>query len=254
VAVPSYDFSAHHVLITGGTRGLGLEAARAFAAAGAAVTVTGTASLLAYYDSDLSSFGYHQLDLTDGDEIASLASRVGPVDVLVNAAAPRLFPGLDDGEREFVAHAARIGLIGPLQLATRLRLRMSGVHGHEGGRSVVNLPAVEGWFGLAHDAPPAAAALAATTHRLGTAWARSGVRLNSITAVEHVPMPRSAVRVQIERHPGQLLTRTAANRQATRRQATHQQIIDVTLFLASAGAAGISGQTLPVGAQSGSSP
>jgi NAD(P)-dependent dehydrogenase (short-subunit alcohol dehydrogenase family) len=38
---PSYDFSGRRVLVTGGTRGMGLYVAQAFADAGAQVTVTG---------------------------------------------------------------------------------------------------------------------------------------------------------------------------------------------------------------------
>src|ERR671910_11290 len=85
---PSYDFAGRHVLVTGGTRGLGLNLAHAFADAGARVTVTGTQYLRAWYDADLSRFGYDQLELSDRDSVAAVAGRVDRIDVLVNNAPP----------------------------------------------------------------------------------------------------------------------------------------------------------------------
>lgn len=241
MGAPSYDFSGRHVLVTGGARGVGLMVARAFLDSGAEVTVTGTASLLASYDSDLSGLAYEQLDLTDGDQIAELAARLGHVDVLVNAAAPRLASGVDPVERDFVAQAARLALLGPFQLATRLRHRMA-TSPTRGGGSVVNLPATRRWFEIApHDTSPDVA-LEEVTRRVGTSWARLGVRLNTVTAPLDVPTQQPRVRVQIDTGSGPLLTRTALPRTTVQRE-----LIDVSLFLASSGAAGLSGQTLRLG-------
>lgn len=241
MAVPSYDFSGRHVLVTGGTRGLGLLVARSLAEAGADVTVAGTASLTAYYDSDLDGLAYEQVDLVDGDSIADLAARLGHVDILVNAASPRLPVDLDPAEREFTAQTVRLGLAGPVQLATRLRLRMA-TSPARGGGSVVNLPPTKRWFELSHGAPAAEGELIRVTQRLGASWARAGVRFNSVTAPLDVPTQRSGFRVQIERHSGPLLTRTQSPRTATQRD-----LIDLALFLASSGASGLSGQTLQLG-------
>lgn len=245
MGVPSYDFSGRRVLVTGGTRGLGLLVAQAFARSGAEVTVTGTASFVSYYDPEVAQLGYRQLDLTDGDEIASLAANLGHVDVLVNAASPRLSTAIDAGEREFVAQAARLALVGPFQLATRLRHRMASSD-MTGGGAVVNLPATQGWFALADGDADTDAELERHTQRIGGTWARLGVRVNSVTAPLTVPSPRSSVQVRIEHGSGPLLTRAVDTRTATLRQ-----VCDLTLFLASSGAAGLSGLTLPVGATSG---
>ncbi len=243
---PSYDFSGRRVLVTGGTRGLGLQVARAFAEADAAVTVTGTASFVSYYDPEVSRFDYRQLDLTDGDEIAALAAGLGHVDVLVNAAAPRLSTVVDDGEREFLAQAAHLGLVGPFQLATRLRHRMASSD-MRGGGAVVNLPATRGWLAIGAGGPGPDVELERTTQRLGSSWGRTGVRVNTITAPLTVPAPRSSAQVRIDPGHGPLLTRRVDSPTETQRQ-----ILDLTLFLASTGAAGLSGQTLPVAAAAGS--
>ncbi|MCB0906490.1 MAG: SDR family oxidoreductase [Nocardioidaceae bacterium] len=245
---PSYDFSGRHVLVTGGSRGLGYLLARTFSRHGARVTITGTQSLTSYYDADLTGFDYRQLDLTDGESIAELAERVGHLDVLVNNAAPRLPFGVDAGEREFIAQAARIGLVGPLQLGTRLRLDLA-TSTLRGGGAVVNMPSIKRWFDLTHGSEVAELEVDRFTQRVGTAWARLGIRVNSVTAPEMVPTQRSGLSVRIEQGSAPLMTRTQVPGAVTQRE-----IVDVALFLASDGAAGLAGQTLLVGATTPTAP
>ncbi|WP_156623814.1 SDR family NAD(P)-dependent oxidoreductase, partial [Mycobacterium sp. 852002-40037_SCH5390672] len=57
----NFDFTGAHVLVTGGTSGIGNAIATAFAAAGAAVTVTGTRGSPADYpETELGAFTYRQ--------------------------------------------------------------------------------------------------------------------------------------------------------------------------------------------------
>ena len=48
----TFDFAGRHVLVTGGSSGIGLGIARAFEDAGAHVTITGTRISAADYDAD----------------------------------------------------------------------------------------------------------------------------------------------------------------------------------------------------------
>ncbi len=82
----TFDFTDAAVLVTGGTSGIGHATARAFALAGASVTVTGTRASVADYDADLSSFAFCQLEMRDAGAIDALAETVDRVDVLVNNA------------------------------------------------------------------------------------------------------------------------------------------------------------------------
>ena len=56
----SFDFSGRVIPVTGGTQGVGLGIARAFANAGAEVHITGKRNAAADYDDDLSGFAYHR--------------------------------------------------------------------------------------------------------------------------------------------------------------------------------------------------
>ena len=71
---PSYDFSGAHVLITGGTSGIGAAAAAAYREAGANVTITGTRGSASEYDADLSGYRYLQMDIEDGASIDAVAA------------------------------------------------------------------------------------------------------------------------------------------------------------------------------------
>jgi 3-oxoacyl-[acyl-carrier protein] reductase len=235
----TYDFRGRRVLVTGGTRGLGLTIATAFLRSGASVSVTGTSYTTSSYDADLTGIRYHQLELTDHDSIARVADEAGRIDVLVNAAGLHLPHPHDPTEREFAKQATRIGLVGPMQLTSRLRYRLAEST-MRGGGAVVNTQSVCRWFELAHGAPAAHTQMLETTARLAGEWARSGIRVNTVAATVTVPR-QSQLSVQIERNSGPLLTRRRPVRSGT-----FQDVASVALFLASSGAAYVTGQTLTV--------
>jgi 3-oxoacyl-[acyl-carrier protein] reductase len=237
---PSYDFSGRRVLITGGTRGMGLYVAHAFADAGAHVTVTGNQYLRAYYDADLSRFGYDQLRLMDRDSVSAVAGRVRDLDILVNNAPPAMPADADVTERQFLGHAVQLGLVGPFALTHRLRYRL-GQSSMYGVGVVVNMPSAEQWLAMAHG-DHARHELTGRTRRLASEWSRSGVRVNSVTA-RLVKPQRAGLRVEIDRSSGPLLTRTRSAPSGTVRD-----VGNAVLFLASSGAAAIRGQTFHVDA------
>ncbi len=240
----SYDFTGRHVLVTGGTRDLGLSIARAFLRSGARVSITGTHYLMSSYDADLRAFDYHQLELTDHDAVTAFTHKVGQVDVLVNAAGLRLPKPEDLVQTEFIGHAARLGLVGPLQLTNRLRSRLARST-MRGGGAVVHTQALRQWFAITDGPATAHSALLEHTARTGAEFFRSGIRVNAVAATVMVPR-QSQLRIQIDKNTGPLLTRPRQHRSGTL-----QDVASAVLFLASSGAAYVTGQTLIVNGGSG---
>lgn len=92
---PRYDFSGRHVLITGGSRGLGLALARRLVEAGARLTICSRDSNeLLRAEDDLTAMGGRvriiECDVTDPDRVREMVAVArgsnGPVDVLINNA------------------------------------------------------------------------------------------------------------------------------------------------------------------------
>jgi NAD(P)-dependent dehydrogenase (short-subunit alcohol dehydrogenase family) len=113
------------VLITGSSRGIGLEFARQFAARGWLVIATcrepATATALAALAAKHANLVVERLDITDGDEVAALAARYRgqPIDLLVNNAAhlgPRLEQELGGLDWAQFGESYETNAVGPLRV------------------------------------------------------------------------------------------------------------------------------------------
>jgi NAD(P)-dependent dehydrogenase (short-subunit alcohol dehydrogenase family) len=113
------------VLITGSSRGIGLEFARQFAARGWRVIATcrepATATALAALAAQHANLVVERLDITDGDEVAALAARYRgqPIDLLVNNAAhlgPRLEQELGGLDWAQFGESYDTNAVGPLRV------------------------------------------------------------------------------------------------------------------------------------------
>jgi NAD(P)-dependent dehydrogenase (short-subunit alcohol dehydrogenase family) len=112
------------VLITGANRGLGLEFARQYGAAGwrvyAACREPAAAAALAALPGEISR---HRLDVTDAGEIAGLAADLAgaPLDVLINNAGINYDNGeFGDSDDDTWLHTLRVNTIAPLHVAEGL--------------------------------------------------------------------------------------------------------------------------------------
>lgn len=82
-ASPVSGVSGRTVLLAGATSAAGLAAAQALAAAGAHVVATGrSADRLAELEAAVPGIRTELCDVTDADDVAALASRIGPLDGL----------------------------------------------------------------------------------------------------------------------------------------------------------------------------
>ncbi|HTZ09686.1 MAG TPA: SDR family oxidoreductase [Acidimicrobiales bacterium] len=241
MAAVTFDFAGTSVLVTGGSNGIGLGVARAFGAAGASVTITGTRPRASDYPHDLSAFGYHPLSMTDAGAVAALAAGLDRLDVLVNNAGQNLPGGRSEWDPEVFEEVVATNLFGAFRLTTACRglLAASTV---EGGGSVVNLGSMSSFFGLefvpAYGA--AKAGVVQLTKGLAVSWARHGIRVNAV-APGVIESNMTAPMLGFDEVAGPIRRRTPMARFGT-----PEDVAPVVLFLASPAARYVTGQTLPV--------
>ncbi len=237
---PRFDFGGAHVLVTGGTGGIGLAVARAFAGAGAAVTVTGTRAGPGDYDhaAELRPFTYRPLRLGDPDSVDALAGGLDRLTVLVNNAGQNLPGGRDEYRPEVFDEVVASNLTGAYRLTAACRPLLAAAD----GASVVNLASLASFFGVPF-VPAYAAAKAgvvALTRTLAMAWAPHGIRVNAV-APGVIETNMTAPMLGIEALTAPLLARTPAGRLGT-----PEDVAPAVLFLASPAARYITGTTLMV--------
>jgi NAD(P)-dependent dehydrogenase (short-subunit alcohol dehydrogenase family) len=235
-----FDFSGARVLVTGGSNGIGLGIARAFAAAGARVTITGTRAVAADYEHDLSPFAYLSLDVRDGAAIGRAAAELDALDVLVNnAGANTVQPS--EWDPDVFEDALRLNLSSAFRMATAVKplLAKSAL---EGGASIVNLASMSSFFAVPF-VPGYGAAKAGVvqmTKNLAVAWAKHGIRVNAV-APGLILSNMTKLMKGIEAIEKPQLERTPLGRWGT-----PEDVAPAVLFLASAAAGFVTGHTLCV--------
>jgi NAD(P)-dependent dehydrogenase (short-subunit alcohol dehydrogenase family) len=178
------------VLVTGGSRGLGLAMVEAFAAAGAHTIVASrkydacravTERVSLAHGVESMPFGFNVSKWSDCDALIEAAyGHFGRVDVLINnAGLSPLYPSLDAVSEELFDKTIAVNLKGPFRLGAIIGTRMARAD----GGSIVNISSIG-----AQRPDPAAlpyAAAKAGLHALTEGFARSfgpTVRVNTIQA------------------------------------------------------------------------
>jgi len=235
-----FEFSGVRVLVTGGSNGIGLGIARAFVAAGASVTITGTRGAPADYEHDLSAFAYRSLDVRDGAAIARVAAGLDGLDVLVNnAGANTVQPS--EWDPAVFEDSVRLNLFSAFRMATAAKplLHKSGL---EGGASIINLASMSSFFAvpIVPGYGAAKAGVVQMTKNLAVAWAKHRIRVNAV-APGLILSNMTRLMKGIDALEKPQLERTPLGRWGT-----PEDVAPAVLFLASAAATYVTGHTLCV--------
>ena len=240
------------VLITGGSKGIGLACARAFLAEGAKVAIASRSRdnldrALAGSGATLAIVADLSRPDTARDMVRECEDKLGDIDVLVNSAgaAKRYLPDdLDAGAWHAAMDAKYFTYIHAMdaalpQMATR------------GAGNVVNIIGMGGKVATSYHLPGGAAnsALMLATVGLAQVYGPKGVRINAInpgaTLTDRV---REALRIEAmarKTTEDEVLAQGQA-RVPLKRYATAEEIANVTLFLASERASYVTGALVPM--------
>lgn len=175
------------VLVTGGSKGIGLACAQAFAAEGARVAIASRDDAhLAAAAAKLHAAGHgvfsHAADLCDADAAVRLVDAVeaalGPVDVLVTSAGAARRTPADELTAAHWAAAMQAKYFTGIHAMQAVLPRMAA----RGSGSVVNIIGAGGKLASPHHLPGGAAnaALMLASAGLANAYGRQGVRVNAV--------------------------------------------------------------------------
>ncbi|MBM3752952.1 MAG: SDR family oxidoreductase [Acidobacteria bacterium] len=226
-----FSFSGRSILITGGTSGIGLAIARAFAASGAGVTVAGLGALPAAEP----GIRFASLDVTDTAACNALVASLGRIDAVVNAA------GIIRRDAEFSIDVFQrvmdVNLTGAMRIATAAKEKLAASNG-----AIVNIASLWSYFGSPRVPAYTASkgAIAQLTKSLAVAWAADGIRVNAV-APGWIATPLTQALQDNPELAAPILARCPL-----KRWGQPEEIAPLVLFLCSDAASFITGAVMPI--------
>ena len=245
-----FDLTGQVALVTGGSRGLGLEMATALGEAGASVVITARREQwLTAAEHELRAKGLDSLavtcDVSDPGQVDAAVTatldRFGRLDVLVNNAGISWGEPIDTMPVEKWRQVFETNATGCFLMsrAAGREMQWSGR-----GGSIINIASVAGIIGLDADVLDAVGysaskgAIVMLTRDLAVKWAPSGIRVNAIapgffdTRLSHALLEKTQAKIEKTTPMGRI--------------GKPGELGGVVVFLASAAASYVTGQILAV--------
>ena len=246
---PTYDFTAQVALVTGGSSGMGLATARAFAQAGASVVIADLDKVtLAAATQDLADAGHSVLgvgcDVSDEDQVAAMVQQTvatfGRLDMAFNNAGIQIPPS--DAADEPAEIFDRVNAVNLRGVWTCMKHELKQMRA-QGSGAIVNCSSLGGLVGI-----PGRAAYHASKHGVlgltssaALEYAPRGVRINAVCpGTIDTPMVHQMIA------SGELDEAEAMANQPIGRLGRPEEIADAVLWLCSPGAGFVVGVALPV--------
>ncbi len=226
------------VLVSGGTSGIGAAIARAFAAEGAQVLVTGATeaeAAAAGQRVDMAGIACTALDVRDAAAVASWVAAQGELDVLINCAG--VIRRGAELEPDVFAEVVDINLNGSMRVCAAAR---AGLKARAG--CIVNTASMLSFFGggLVPGYSASKGGVAQLTKSLAIAYAADGIRVNAV-APGWIATPLTQGLQDDAQRSAAILARTPLGRWGA-----PEDIAGPVLFLASPAARFVTGVVLPV--------
>ncbi len=243
----SFDFSGRRVFVFGGTSGINLGIAEAFADAGAILGVASRsqdkvdAAVARLSRTGRAASGY-SLDVRQpqavADALSAFVQRNGTIDVLISGAAGNFPAAAASLSPNGFKSVVDIDLLGTFNV-----MRAAYEHLTKPGASVISISAPQSIIPMAMQVHVCAAKAGVdmVTRTLAIEWGPQGIRINSV-----IPGPIDGTEGMARLAPDEASRETVVRAVPMRRMGTPRDIADACLFLASDAARYVSGAILPV--------
>lgn len=234
----SFDYSGRHVLVTGGTSGIGAATAIAFRDAGANVIACGLTDQelsAARANPGFAGIDLRQLDVTDRAAVDALVGGLSRLDAVVNSAG--LIRRDAEHDPDVFAHVIDVNLNGGMRVSAAARSLLSQSRG-----SIVFIGSVMSFFGGPKQPAYSASkgAVRNLTMSLAAAYAVDGIRVNAVAPGWVITDLSRGARENPERN-AMIMSRTPIGRWAE-----PAEIADPILFLCSDAARYMTGTVMAV--------